>query len=456
MRRPLAAILLVSLVSIAPRIQCAYADGGPAATGTVADMVARVSAAVVRIGIVRPPKQAADKSAGQPEADKPGGGDAANQVSTAFGSGFIFDPSGYIGTNKHVVEGAISVIVMISDGERFPAKVVGVADKGDIALLHIDAGHPLPFVPFGDSDKMRVGDPVIAIGSPFGLDRSVTAGIISAVNRDIVESPFDNYLQTDAAINHGNSGGPLFNLAGEVIGMISAIYSPDPGSAGVGFAMPSNSLEFVFGRLIKTGHVGAGMLPFHTQQMTWTLQQALGAPDLLGALVISVREDRDAMPDGTIRPGDVIRTFNGQVVQDARDFARKVARAQAGGDAALEIYRRGEIQTVHVTIQEWPEAKPVDLMDEGQRTLGLKLVSGQGEDGKPVVTVVSVDPAGLAADSGVRKGDIIIQVQQTPVTGPDQAMSIFQDPSCLKHHFAAVLVERDKKRFWMSVAVPVK
>ena len=172
---------------------------------------------------------------------------------TALGSGFVIDPAGFIATNKHVIDRATSIFVMTAEGVRYQAKVVGMPDKADMALLHVDAGQPLPAVPFGDSDKMRVGDTVIAIGSPFGFDNSVTAGIVSAVNRDIMESPFDDYFQTDAAINHGNSGGPLFNLAGEVIGMNSVIFAPGTGSVGLGFAVPSNDLHFVFDRLMKTG-----------------------------------------------------------------------------------------------------------------------------------------------------------------------------------------------------------
>jgi serine protease Do len=306
----------------------------------------------------------------------------------------------------------------------------------------------------GDSDKMRVGDTVIAIGSPFGFDNSATAGIVSAVNRDIMESPFDDYLQTDAAINHGNSGGPLFNMDGEVIGMNSVIFSPSTGSSGLGFAIPSNDLKFVYERLMKTGAVRAGMLPIHTQQVSWMLKLALDAPDLHGALVTSIHDDHDMMLQGKIKPGDIITSFNGEKVWDPRDLARKAARAQIGTDAMLEISQNGVNETIHVTVQEWPEAAPVTLADNGQRKLGLELASAQGEKGEPVVTVASVDPMGTAADSGIQKGDIIREIQQTPVSEPDQALRLFLVQSSLRHHFAAVLVERDKKISWMPLAVP--
>ena len=445
MRRIWAGIPLLLLVSAGPRVDHAYAQPEP-----IAAMVARVSPAVVRVITVRPPTH---------EEDKPGAkvsdNSSADRTSTASGSGYIIDPSGYIGTNKHVVDGAISVFVVTAEGIRYPAKIVGMASAADIALLRIDAGHkPLPYVRFGDSDEVRVGNRVFVIGSPFGFDDTVTSGIISALNRDIMESPFDDYLQTDAAINHGNSGGPLFNMAVEVIGMNSIIFAPTAGFAGLAFAIPSNGLQFVYDRLMKTGEIKVGMLPIHTQQVTWMLQQALEAPDLLGALVTSVQDDNGKMLQGKIQPGDVIRTFGGQKILDPRDLARKAAMSPIGSDVALELYRGGATETAQVTIQAWPEAKPIILDNEGPRTLGLGLAAATGENGQPIVTVASVAPSGTAADSKIQKGDIIIEVQQTPVSEPDQALHIFSAQSRVKHRFAAVLVERDKKRMWISLLVP--
>ena len=294
---------------------------------------------------------------------------------------------------------------------------------------------------------------MIAIGSPFGFDNSVTAGIISASNRNIMESPFDDYFQTDAAINHGNSGGPLFNLAGEVVGMNSVIYAPGTGSVGLGFAIPSNDLNFVFGRLMKTGEISAGMLPIHTQQVTWLLKLALNTPGLQGALVVSVEDGDKAMLHGRILPGDVILTFNGHKVWDPRDLARQAAQAPIGSSATLQLYRAGVSQTVHVTIQEWPEAKPVVLHDDDHQRLGLELASGKDQNATPIVTVASVDPAGSAADSGIQKGDVIVEVQQTPVSQPDQAMRIFRAQTSKDQHFVAVLVRRpDKKLSWIPIA----
>jgi len=441
-------IAALSLVSMAARITVAHAETDP-----IAAMVAKVSPAVVTVITVRPAVPE-EPGPGATVANTTASAGASVGTSKAEGSGYIIDPSGFIGTNKHVVEGGMSVFVETADGERYPATVVGTPHGADMALLRIYAGRPLPFVRFGNSDEARVGDRVFAIGSPLGFDNTVTSGIISALNRDIMESPFDDYLQTDAAINHGNSGGPLFNQAGEVIGMTSVIFSPTTGSIGLGFAIPSNSLQFVFDRLMKTGDVKAGMLPIHTQQLTWMLGQALGAPDRQGALVTAVHDDAGKMLQGKIKAGDIIRTFNGRPVLDPRDLARMAAKTPIGSDAVLERCRQGDIETVHVTIQAWPEAKPIVLTDDDRRNLGLDLVSAHAENGEPIVTVASVDPTGTAADSGIQKGDTILEVQQTPVSEADQALRLFWVQSSLKHRYAAVLVEHDKKHLWMSLAIP--
>jgi serine protease Do len=444
-------VIVLVLLAGSVALRTANADDEP---GQIAAVVAKVSPAVVRITSVRPAKPEPAKPEDSQSDPKTVSASVPGLTTTAFGSGFVIDPSGFIATNKHVVEGSTMIFVLTDDGVRHEASVVGMPGTVDMALLHIEAGHQLPSVTFGDSDKMRVGDTVIAIGSPFGFDTTVTSGIVSAINRDIMESPFDDYIQTDAAINHGNSGGPLFNLQGEVIGMNSVIFSPSAGSSGLGFALPSNELRFVFGRLMKTGHVGAGMLPIHTQPVTWMLQQALDTPDLQGAMVTSVHDAGAKMLEGKIKPGDVIRTFNGEKVSDPRGLARKAALSPIGSDAVLEIFRAGATQTVHVTIHRWPESEPITLGSGVQRALGLELASGQGEQGQPIVTVTSVDPTGTAADSGIQKGDIIIEVQQTPVSEPDQALHLFTLQSAMKRHFAAVLVEHDKKFSWMPLAMP--
>jgi serine protease Do len=423
--------------------------GAEIAVDPVAAVSERVRPAVVQILTVRPP--AAPTTPADPNSPHTA---ATQRATTAIGSGFIIDPKGFVATNKHVVDGAVSVFVTSLDGLRHQARIVATTHNADIALLKIDPWPNMPTVPFGDSDKVVVGQRVIAIGSPFGFDNTVTAGIVSAVNRDIMESPFDDYIQTDAAINHGNSGGPLFNLAGEVIGMNSVIFSPSTGSSGLGFAIPSNDLTFVYDRLMRTGEIQAGMLPVYTQPVSWLLQQAFKAPDLHGALVSRVHDDDGKMMQGKIKPGDVILSFNGQKITDPRDLARKVAWAPIGSDAQLEILRGGVNSVVHLTIHAWPEAKPASPDGDLPKRLGLELASAVGDNNQPIVTVASIDPAGTAAYSGIQPGDTILEVQQTPIADPAQAMKLFSAPAAGKYHFVAVLVEHEKKATWMPLAIP--
>ncbi|WP_158932979.1 trypsin-like peptidase domain-containing protein [Acidisphaera sp. S103] len=415
----------------------------------IAMVVAKVKPAVVTVFSVRLlPKERQKLIGDAPVA-------ASSENSTVInGSGFIIDPSGYIATNKHVIEDSISVSVVTADGIRYKAAIVGVTSKADIALLKIDAGKPLPAVAFGDSDKMQVGDTVIAIGSPFGFDQSVTAGIVSGVNRNIMESPFDDYIQTDATINHGNSGGPLFNVSGKVIGMNSVLFGPGDysGSIGIGFAIPSDELNFVYSRLIANGKVNAGMLPIRAQQVTWMLAQAIGAPGVNGALVDSVDADRNDMMKGQIKPGDVILSFNGQTVSDPRDLARKVAQEPSGTDAALEIFHDGKRSVVHVPILAWPEGVPPVLRGTAPRMLGLDLVSGPHGG----VMVAAVDPAGSAASSGIKKGDIILRVQAQSVSSPDQALRALQAAIPGTHDYVAVLLERNNEPLWLPIPLSGK
>lgn len=423
--------ILLPLAVLWPQVGFACTD-----SDSIATMVAKVTPGVVRLIAMRPPSH--KKSA------------KGTDVFNGLGSGYIINPSGYIGTNKHLIDGATSVFVITADGGRYRASVVGLAAQADIALLRIDVGAKLlPFVRFGDSDKVHIGDRVIAIGNPLGFGNTVTSGIISAINRDIEESPFDDYLQTDASINHGNSGGPLFNTAGEVIGMTSVLFSPDRGSAGLGFAVPSNGLQFVFDRLMKTGKVDAGRLPIRTQPVSWGLEQAFQMPDLKGALVTSV----DAGLNGSIHAGDVITSFNGQEVLDPRDLARKAARLPIGSDTAVGFHRGERNETIHVTTEALPEAKPVPR-DDRARALGLKLTTRHGNGRAPVVMVASVDPTGTAAESGLVQGDSLIEIQQTPISQPDEAMQALSKVASENLHFAAVLVRHAHKLVWRAVEVP--
>jgi serine protease Do len=431
-----------SALSVLPAYP-APADQPP---GAIAGMIASVQGSVMRVVVVHPPEQPDDNGQGKSQA-----GDS--KPVTRIGSGFVIDPSGLVATNRHVVENTLAIFVGTPDGGRYRAEVVGMPARADIALLRIV--HPpahLTAVKFGDSDKLRPGDTVIAIGSPFGFDNTVTAGIVSSVNRDIMESPFDDYIQTDAAINHGNSGGPLFNTAGEVIGMTSVLYAPGnySGSVGVGFAIPSNDLRFVFSRLERYGQVRAGMLPLRTQQVTEFMAQAIGSPDSGGALIASLGPKADEM-NHQIEPGDIVRSFNGQPVIDPRDLARKAARAEIGSLATLGICRGGTIMTVQVPILPFEDLPPNGEVLPGPppKTLGLQLAAAKGG-----VAVAAIDPSGSVADSGLQPGDIILRVQQQRVSAPEEAEAALKAREAAKQPYAAILVERDDKSSWIPIALP--
>lgn len=272
----------------------------------------------------------------------------------ALGSGFIIDPDGYVVTNNHVIDGADEITVILEGGDRLEAKVVGRDAKTDLALLKIDADEPLPYVSFGDSDAARVGDWVVAVGNPFGLGGSVTAGIISARGRDIHAGPFDDFLQVDAPINRGNSGGPLFSTSGEVIGINTAIYSPNGGNVGIGFATPSSLARTVIAQLREKGSVERGWLGVTIQSVTDDIADSLGLDEAEGALVSKVLPDSPAASAG-LQQGDVILALNGQRITRFKTLPRLVAEAKTGKPATVTVWRDGREKDVTVTIGRMPE-----------------------------------------------------------------------------------------------------
>jgi serine protease Do len=321
-----------------------------------APLVARVKPAVVQIATVSRPGES-DQSQDQqspgeqnrqlqqmpgPFGDmfrhyfeqQQGGGQMAEQ--RALGSGFIVDPAGYIVTNNHVVDGARQVSVTLTDGNKYKAKVIGRDAKTDLALLKIDAGHSLPYVAFGDSDNEQEGDWVIAVGNPFGLGGTVTAGIVSAHGRNINSGPYDDFIQIDAPINPGNSGGPLFNQSGQVVGIDTAIYSPSGGSVGIGFAIPSNVAKTIVAQLREHGKVTRGWLGVAMQPLTPALAKAVGLADGKGVLVNSVTDGSPAA-HGDIKQGDVITAFDGKPIKNTRDLAMAVAADEAGHTANVTV-----------------------------------------------------------------------------------------------------------------------
>ncbi len=309
-------------------------------------------------------------------------GQVPERMATALGSGFIVDPSGYVVTNNHVVDSATNIEVTLTTGQSFPAKLLGADRKTDLALLKIDSPDPLPAVSFGNSDAVKVGDWVMAVGNPFGLGGTVTAGIVSAGGRDLHAGPFDDFLQIDASINQGNSGGPTFSMAGEVIGVNTAIASPNGGSVGIGFAIPSNMAKTVIAELRQHGAVERGWLGVQIQPVTPEIAAAVGLKEPKGAIVSQVLPDSPAAKAG-LKQGDIILGFGGSAIGEMRDLPRLVAATDVGEDVNVDIWRDREEQSVSVEIAKLDDSDEVAAIDgtpaqpggESVEPLGLELAA---------------------------------------------------------------------------------
>jgi serine protease Do len=369
-----------------------------------------------------------------------GGPDFPRQrKSSSLGSGFVIDPSGIVVTNNHVIADANEVTVIFNDGQKLKAEIVGKDQKVDVAVLRVKPEKPLKAVKFGDSDKARVGDWVIAVGNPFGLGGSVTSGIVSARNRNIDSGPYDNYIQTDAAINKGNSGGPLFNMDGEVIGINTAILSPSGGSVGIGFATPSNTVQPVIEQLQKYGETRRGWLGVRIQNIDDAIAENLGLGATRGALVAGV--DEKGPSKQILKAGDVIVKFDGKPIKESRDLPKLVAATPVGKDIELVIVRGGKEQTKTVKLGRLEDGEKVasretekDATPERastQSALGLEFSSLTDElrnrwqikdSVKSGVLIASVDPRSAAADKPLRPGEILVEINQEPVTDPADAV----------------------------------
>jgi serine protease Do len=355
----------------------------------------------------------------------------------SLGSGFIIDPSGLVVTNNHVIADADEINVILNDGTKLPAELVGKDSKSDLALLRVHADHPLKAVAFGDSDKLRLGEWVIAIGNPFSLGGTVTAGIVSARNRDINSGPYDNYIQTDAAINRGNSGGPLFNLNGEVIGINTAIISPSGGSIGIGFAVPSDSAMPVLDQLRQYGEARRGWLGVRIQQVTDDIAESLNISPPRGALVAGVDDKGPAKPGG-IEAGDVVVKFDGHDVKEMRDLPRIVADTPVDKQVDIVIIRKGKEETHQVKVGRLQDTEkvastevkpePQEQKSVVQKTLGLELSSMTDDlrkkfkirDTVKGVVITAVDPSVDTSepDKHLAPGDVIVEVQSQAVGNP--------------------------------------
>ncbi|OLC16143.1 MAG: hypothetical protein AUH29_05940 [Candidatus Rokubacteria bacterium 13_1_40CM_69_27] len=343
----------------------------------------------------------------------------------SLGSGFIIHPDGYVVTNNHVVDGATETKVRLSDGRELPAKVLGRDARTDLVLLKIDATG-LPAIPLGDSSQLQVGEPVMAIGNPFGLEQTVTTGIVSATGRVIGEGPYDDFIQTDASINPGNSGGPLINARGQAVGINTAIVSQSGGSVGIGFAIPVNLAKPVLTQLAATGHMVRGYLGVAIQRVTPELARSFGLSEARGALVTSVVEGSPAMTAG-LKPGDVIVEYEGHTLARAEDLPRAVAATPVGRQVTLAVVRGGKPVTLSARVVRLSEAEePATPEAKGRPALGLavqtltpQLAQELGLPDRSGALVRGVEDGSPAAAAGVQPGDVIAEVDHHPVKTAD-------------------------------------
>lgn len=471
---------LLSALLIGTALACGSLGAVPQARAqgpdSVADLAQGLLGAVVNISTSQSVKEEGDGPMPQvPEGSpfqelfddffKNRGKDGANNKVNSLGSGFVIDPAGFIVTNNHVIEGADDIEVIFPDGAKLKAKLVGTDTKTDLSVLKVEPPAPLTAVKFGDSRKMRIGDWVMAIGNPFGLGGSVTVGIISASGRNINAGPYDNFIQTDAAINKGNSGGPLFNMNGEVIGINTAIISPSGGSIGIGFAVPTELAENVIKQLIEFGETRRGWLGVRIQPVTDEVAESLKIGKARGALVSGLVKG-GPVENGPIRVGDVIIDFDGKSVDDTRDLVRSVAESAVGAEVAVKVLRDGKEETLKVKLgrleddqsaagpgapnqdgivpeddsqQDEGQAAPGEEGDDQQApgasegelppivgTIGLELGALTEEARKTYsiaesvegVVITAVKPGSAAAEKGLVAGQVIVEVAQEFVETP--------------------------------------
>jgi serine protease Do len=341
------------------------------------------------------------------------------QRQSGVGSGFIVDADGTILTNYHVVDGAQKLSVTLSDGKSYDAKVIGRDQKSDIAVIKIDAGRSLPAAQLGDSDRLEVGEWVMAIGNPFGLDHTVTSGIVSAKGRNIGQGPYDNFIQTDASINPGNSGGPLINLRGEVVGINSAIFSQSGGNIGIGFAIPSNAVKELLPQLRDKGKVVRGFIGASVQRVSPEIAESLGINPVRGALVADLVKGGPAERAG-VKVGDVIVEFDRRPIKDSADLPQQVARLAPGSAAPMKIIRDGKESTLSVTVSEMNETEVTASAQEGElgvtvQPLTPQLAENFGLERADGLVISAVKPGSAADEAGLRSGDVIVEINRQAV-----------------------------------------
>jgi serine protease Do len=448
------AMIIVSAVVIMP--VAAFAKGAP---DSFADLAEKLLPAVVNVNTTQTIKvnrrsmpripgmedffKRFDRGQGKDNGeDEDGKERPLTRQRQSLGTGFIIDPSGIIVTNNHVIDKADEIMIKMPDGREFEAKLIGKDSKLDLAVLKVESDKPLPFVRFGDDSKSRIGDWVLAIGNPYSLGGTITAGIISARNRDINSGPYDKYIQTDASINRGNSGGPMFNMKGEVIGINTAIFSPSGGNIGIGFAIPSNQAQHVVSQLRKYGHTKRGRIGISFQPVTDDIAESLGMEAGHGALVTSVVEGGPADKAG-ILADDIIIEFEGKVIKERNDLPIWVANTEVGKKVKMVVLRKGKRKNLTLMIDELPENEEIaeNIPDNPDAVIPSKEILGMSlepitektrkalklDDDVKGVFIAGVDRNSPAGKKGLRRGDVIVGITQEEVTSVDDALKRIEE-----------------------------
>ena len=446
------ATALTAPALIIPLVTSSPAVGGEETPRDFSDLAAKVTPAVVNVAVMMKVDGGDDKMRMSGQSLDPEMEELLRQFAQRFGehglrrqlpqhrtqaagTGFIIDPSGIIVTNNHVAGKADQITVTLTDGRKLPARLLGVDEKTDVALLKVESDKPLPYVTFGDATKVRVGQPVMAVGNPFGLGGTVTTGIVSARGRDLQSGPFDDYIQTDAAINQGNSGGPLFDIDGKVIGINTAIFSPSGGNIGLGFAIPSSLAEPVVAQLREHGLVERGLLGVQIQPVTAEVADSLSLGSASGALVAEVTPDSPALAAG-IKSGDVITSIDGKSIITVRDLTRTIAGAQPGSTVKIGLWRDGKEMTLPAKLGDSEPAKQAKAETNSPeanepRSFGVLLAPITPEarqeldlkDSVKGALIAAVEPGGPADDLGLQAGDVLQQIGHDTIGSPGEAVA---------------------------------